>query len=329
MLKEDPNLQNNAFVRNLIKISYNKTPVHSSVITYSLQGDLMAKKGRQAELNAEMFADFQSLAHIRFQPEMGIPSLLDAFYLYAQYCYMGKKGQKSLMVLFDSTNASTEFTRSFNKYVAEMDVDGNIHATEEEIIIWCAPTGSQNIKSKWAYVKSYGKYGISLRLKMDENVRVTEENEEAVEAQRAMLEDADEVGGHKKSYDKFGVYRSDYESSQYDRLTKNHFLVPMTSDLDLSNIEVPLTIDGENVPTYLTVKADKIVDVQFNDKLAAMLEAKLQDGSGVVVVEQLIQKLKEGLTSFHVPYKVNLYSSEKMQIDFGILQTIIEQLINC
>ena len=329
MLKEDPNLQNNAFVRNLIKISYNKTPVHSSVITYSLQGDLMAKKGRQAELNAEMFADFQSLAHIRFQPEMGIPSLLDAFYLYAQYCYMGKKGQKSLMVLFDSTNASTEFTRSFNKHVAEMDVDGNIHATEEEIIIWCAPTGSQNIKSKWAYVKSYGKYGISLRLKMDENVRVTEENEEAVEAQRAMLEDADEVGGHKKSYDKFGVYRSDYESSQYDRLTKNHFLVPMTSDLDISNIEVPLTIDGENVPTYLTVKADKIIDVQFNDKLAAMLEAKLQDGSGVVVVEQLIQKLKEGLTSFHVPYKVNLYSSEKMQIDFGILQTIIEQLINC
>ena len=41
------------------------------------------------------------------------------------------------------------------------------------------------------------------------------------------------------------------------------------------------------------------------------------------------QKLKDGLTSFHVPYKVSLYSDNKMQVDFGILQTIIEQLINC
>jgi hypothetical protein len=74
---------NNEFVKNLIKISYNKTPVHQTVRTYSLQGDLMASKGRQAELNAKMFADFQKLVTIQFQPELGVPSLADAFYIYS------------------------------------------------------------------------------------------------------------------------------------------------------------------------------------------------------------------------------------------------------
>ena len=93
MLTANPSLSKvNTFIKNLTKISYNKTPIHSSVTTYSLHGDLMARAGRQAELNAKMFADFQQLATIKFQPEMGIPSIADAFYLYAQYCYMGKKG---------------------------------------------------------------------------------------------------------------------------------------------------------------------------------------------------------------------------------------------
>jgi hypothetical protein len=74
---------NNEFVKNLVKISYNKTPVHQTVRTYSLQGDLMASKGRQAELNAKMFADFQKLVKIEFQSDLKIPSLADAFYIYA------------------------------------------------------------------------------------------------------------------------------------------------------------------------------------------------------------------------------------------------------
>jgi hypothetical protein len=46
MLKDDPNWATNEFVKNLIKISYNKTPLHDEVVTYSLHGDLMAKSGR-------------------------------------------------------------------------------------------------------------------------------------------------------------------------------------------------------------------------------------------------------------------------------------------
>jgi hypothetical protein len=63
-LQEDPSLQNNEFVKNLTPHMYDKTPLHDEVSVYTLSGDLMAKKGRQAELNQRMFADFQRLAHV-------------------------------------------------------------------------------------------------------------------------------------------------------------------------------------------------------------------------------------------------------------------------
>jgi hypothetical protein len=46
-IKNNPNISStNEFVKNLIKISYDKTPTHSPTVTYSLQGDLMSRKGR-------------------------------------------------------------------------------------------------------------------------------------------------------------------------------------------------------------------------------------------------------------------------------------------
>jgi hypothetical protein len=57
-LINNPLYSNNAFVRNLTKIEYNKTANHDTVYIYSLHGDLMSKRGKQAELNAEMFAAF-------------------------------------------------------------------------------------------------------------------------------------------------------------------------------------------------------------------------------------------------------------------------------
>jgi hypothetical protein len=45
----------------------------------------MARKGRQAELNAKMFGDFSKLAGTKFQTyeDTNIPSLIDAFYIYS------------------------------------------------------------------------------------------------------------------------------------------------------------------------------------------------------------------------------------------------------
>jgi hypothetical protein len=137
-LQDDPNLMNNEFVKNLTVHGYDKTPLHNEVGIFTLYGDLMAKKGRQAELNQKMFADFQNLAHY----EINGLSVHDAFYLYAQYCYMGRKGQTSLMALFDSEESRSSLCNSFNKYIAEMDVDGNISCSEEELIAWCAPIGN-------------------------------------------------------------------------------------------------------------------------------------------------------------------------------------------
>lgn len=190
-LRDDVDLaRTNTFVKNLTKISYTKTPVHSSVITYSLQGDLMAKEGRLGELNARMFADFQHLAHIPFQPESGIPSAIDAFYIYAQYCYMGRKGKRSLMSLFDSDAVRSPLIKSFEEFVAGMDDNGDITCSKEELIVWCAPTGNQKMRSKYGYVASKYTSGISLKQKINDNVRLTDEQAEAL--QEAMEQNMDE-----------------------------------------------------------------------------------------------------------------------------------------
>jgi hypothetical protein len=46
------------------------------------------------------------------------------------------------MSAFDFIKSTHDLRSSFNKYIAEMDVNGNISCSPEEIIIWCAPVGS-------------------------------------------------------------------------------------------------------------------------------------------------------------------------------------------
>ncbi|MBO5130843.1 MAG: hypothetical protein J6B61_01145 [Romboutsia sp.] len=55
---------------------------------------------------------------------------------------MGKKGQKSLMSLFDNAQSRSSLCHSFNEHVAKMDAEGNISCSKEELIIWCAPVGN-------------------------------------------------------------------------------------------------------------------------------------------------------------------------------------------
>jgi hypothetical protein len=88
-----------------------------------------------------MFSDFKGLSSFSFQNDVpnGIPSIVDAFFIYSQYCYMGKKGQSSLVNAFDYINSEHDLRHNFNQHVAKMDVNGNISCSEEEIIIWCAP----------------------------------------------------------------------------------------------------------------------------------------------------------------------------------------------
>ena len=329
-LKDDPSLASNEFIKNLIKISYNKTPAHSAVITYSLRGDLMAKQGRQAEMNQRMFADFQQLATLKFQPELGIPSLSDAFYLYAQYCYMGKKGKKSLMTLFDSADSRSSLSRSFNNHVAVMDTEGNISCSKEELIIWCAPSGGQQLKARWGYVTSNRELFVSLKQRMRENVQLTEEEREIQEeAQEAAMDDND--GRPMPKPEKFGVYKTEYLVGQYDRLTRNHFLLPSTNDKVTFTETMPIKVLNTEGGVNLDIKQDVITNVEFDSNLTSVLQDAISNGvvTKFKSVDDIKKHLSEVLKHVHIPYKVSLYTNEKQQIDLSILQHIIEQTIEC
>ena len=328
-LKDSPGLEQNEFVKNLVKISYNKTPVHSSVVTYSLQGDLMAKQGRQAELNAKMFADFQHLAGITFQPECGIPSLADAFYIYAQYCYMGRKGKKSLMALFDNVNSRGTLADSFTKHIAAMDVDGEINCSKEELVVWCAPQGNQRLRSKYGYVTSNQTFGVSLKKRIEENVKLTDEQRDAMEEAAAALGDEEVVRAPKQ--EKFGVYKTEYLSSQYDRLTRNHFLVPSTNDKVTIEQVMDLTVLGKSGTASFTVKHDMVTNFTPDPSLLAEIQAKIDSGeiTKFASVDEFVKTVNRELANIHIPYKVSLYTDSKREINFGILQTIIDQIINC
>lgn len=325
-LQNDPNCAGNEFVKNLTKISFDKTPLHNTVIAYSLQGDLMARKGRQAELNAKMFADFQSLSHYEFNSEISLP---DAFYIYSQYCYMGKKGQKSLMSLFDNAQSRSSLCHSFNEHVAKMDAEGNISCSKEELIIWCAPVGNQHSKATYAYVTSNREFGVSLKQRIPEHVRLSEEEMEALAEQQYENDSEEEVRRSKP--ERFGVYKQEYIANQYDRLTRNHFLVPTTNDKVGMTVEMPMNMYGQDFNAVLEIKQDMILSISLPTQLQKIIQTKINDGQITKFdsVESFEKNLKEILSTMHIPYKVSLYKDQKQEIDFGILQTIIEQQINC
>lgn len=197
MLK-DSSIADNPFILGLRKISYDKTPVHTSVTAYSLPGDLMSKKGSQGEINAHTFASFQNLDSIVFQEDSKIYSLHDAFYIYAQYCYMGRKGQKSLMALFDNETSRKGLAKSFTEHIAKMDVDGNITCSKSELIAWCAPYGGQYLNSKYGYVTSKDEFGVSLKQKREVASRIKEDpdNPSDVDPSDVEFVSAEDIGGY-------------------------------------------------------------------------------------------------------------------------------------
>ena len=74
-----------------------------------------------------------------------------------------------------------------------------------------------------------------------------------------------------------------------------------------------------------------ILSISLPTQLQRIIQTKINDGSITKFdsVESFERSLKEVLSTMHIPYKVSLYKDQKQEIDFGILQTIIEQHINC
>jgi hypothetical protein len=134
---------------------------------------------------------------------------------------MGRKGTKSLMGLFDSDNVRGGLAKSFSEYVANMDIDGNIFVSSEELTAWCAPVGTQNLKSNFGWIKGKDTVGIQLKQKIDPNQRLSDEEMD-------LVHEDDSSDGYTPRYkDKFGTYKSHF-LTHYDRTVKNNILVPIT-----------------------------------------------------------------------------------------------------
>ena len=335
MLKNST-VANNPFIAGLHKISYDKTPVHTSVTAYSLPGDLMSKKGSQGEINAHTFASFQNLGSIVFQEDSKIYSLHDAFYIYAQYCYMGRKGQKSLMSLFDNEISRMGLAKSFTEHIAEMDVDGNITCSESELIAWCAPYGSQYLNSKYGYVTSKEEFGVSLKQKREDPSKIKQDPDnpsdvDSIDTGNVDPEDIDAYVKTKKP-ENFIKYKDQYLSSQYDRQTLNHFLVPMSESEGAYSVDYPgVKIAEIDTDLYLSIHHDMINDVFFGEDFENAFNAKIEEGviTKFKSYDEFIETVKKELKPLHIPYKVALYADSKREIDFGILQSLINNLINC
>ena len=323
-LQNDPTLRNNEFIKNLTPHMYDKTPLHNEVSIYTLSGDLMAKKGRQAELNQRMFSDFQRLAHCEVQPGL---SLSDAFYLYSQYCYMGRKGQTSLMALFDNEASRSSLCNSFSEHVANMDVNGNISCSKEELIIWCAPVGTQYSNATYAYVTSFRDLAISLKQRVEGPVTLSEED--LVELQAQMNEIGEEIT--QSSNENYTTYNEAYLSSHYDQIVRDYFLVPNTNVKVSKYVTTSFPLGDSKGSCDLLVKSDMILDVQMADQFKTKINEilKAQSEPRYKDADDFIASLKEDLTSLKIPYKVSLYKNDPQQIDLGIIETIIDQKLNC
>ena len=332
---QESNLGSNEFIKNLVKIENERTPIHNTVTTYSLPGDLMARNGRQAELNQRMFSDFKSLTTFDFQRDVpnGIPSIVDAFFIYSQYCYMGKKGQSSLINAFDYINSQHDLRSSFNTHVAQMDVNGSISCSEEEIIIWCAPVINQFSNAAYGYVTSVSSYGLQLKQKAKENKTLSEDDADAYEEYSQAMQDAYDSGEYglspiKESYIQ---YKKEYMSSHYSSLTKNYFLVPSTGRKIAFNQELTVTINGIPDIAVINIASDMISSLVFSEYTLENIDKVLKDQETPKYKDALeFQKiLNQELNKIQIPYKVSLYTDNKRDIDYGILQNIIDVLLNC
>lgn len=326
-IQNNPNISStNEFIKNLIRISYDKTPTHSPTVVYSLQGDLMARKGRQAELNQAMFADFQLLGGEAFNEGIKFKSMFDAFYLYAQYCYMGRKGTKSLMGLFDSDNVRGGLAKSFSEYVAKMDIDGNIFVSSEELTAWCAPVGTQNLKANFGWIKGKDNVGIQLKQKIDPNQRLSDEEMDVLYDE----DSGDEYTPHYR--DKFGTYKSHF-LTHYDRTVKNNMLVPITQDKTMYQVAGYIKLQPAGIPHRIDIQftndiiTNLIWDAQFNSEIEEQYINV--DNAKFKSMDDFRQQLLEDLKGVHLPYKVSLSATEMKQVDLSILQTIIKQKLEC
>ena len=118
--------------------------------------------------------------------------------------------------------------------------------------------------------------------------------------------------------------------SQYDRLTKNNFLIPRTSKKVEKKIAFTMQIDkGFQIESYISILQDMIVDISVMPdlKLDNYIKETSKDSNGVSRYdswESFKRDLLPILRKSSIPFKVSLFKDSKQELDIAILNTIIK-----
>lgn len=144
-LKSNPKYSYNTFVQGLIPFELTKTGTHAAITAYTLEGNMMPFTEAQTMQMENYMADFMQMYGFRFPNSKGsginsITNYADAFYIYAQYVFNGKKGQRSLMGLFDSENCA--LAKHFEQFEAKIDAETDYEFKTDELAKWCSPNSN-------------------------------------------------------------------------------------------------------------------------------------------------------------------------------------------
>ena len=92
-----------------------------------------------------------------------------------------------------------------------------------------------------------------------------------------------------------------------------------------------MTILGATGTVDFKVANDMVREFIPSQSLLDAVQARIASGEITKFkdVNEFINAVQSTLSNIHIPYKVSLYTDSKREINFGILQTIVDQLINC
>ena len=186
ILKKDPILRENKFVKGLTPFSFNKTGTHATVSAYTLTGDMMAKPGTALDAQVKEYqAAFRAIGNMKFPMRRfvkggtTIGNMQDAFYLYTEYVYGGRKSPNSLMTLFD--DGTSELQREFREAKAAMDESRDFILTQEQQIRSMAPnSGIYNPKFKYYYGTDPEQIGVNF-YRNEEKLLSSQEKQDRLE----------------------------------------------------------------------------------------------------------------------------------------------------
>ncbi len=189
-LKSNPNYSTNSFVHGLTTFELTKTGTHSAVTAYTLEGNMMPFTESQIVQLQTYKADFDQMYDYSFpgsnDPRIanGIPSYADAMYIYSQYVYGGKKGQRSLMTLF--SNGDSVLSQKFKSYEANVDANNDFDFDVQDLVKWCAPNSNiYNPSTEYFFATSKTEFGHQFyRKKHDTNQKSQTENPEGEEVKK-------------------------------------------------------------------------------------------------------------------------------------------------